>query len=154
MQIVAHFNIAPLSDAMEKRGLNDGGKVQIFVDNECIRQMEPYTPFLNGVLQISPLVFTDVGSGRIIQNTPYARYQYYGHLMVDPITHKGCFYDPKTGRKWSRPGVKKVLTGTPLKYNQTRSPKAGPHWFGRMVNDKGADIGQGAAKIAGGYFSK
>lgn len=154
MQIVAHFNIAPLSDAMEKRGLNDGGKVQQFIDSECIRQMDPYTPFMNGQLIRSVRTSTVIGSGKLVQSTPYARYQYYGHLMVDPITHKGCFYDPKTGRKWSRPGVKKVLTATPLHYNQTRSPQVGPHWFERMVNDHGKDIGEGAAKIAGGYFAK
>lgn len=150
MQIVAEFKIAPLSDVMESRQLQEGGDVQCFIDSECIRLMDDYTPRLNGALVKSVRLNSVIGSGRLVQSTPYARYLYHGKLMVDPITGKGSFFDPETGRHWSRPGVSKVLTDKDLKFNQTRSPDAGPHWFDRMVKDHGEEIGQGAAKIAGG----
>lgn len=152
MQIVASFNIAPLSDVMKSRELEEGGKVQQFIDSECIRLMDDYTPAKNMVLIKSIRLNTVIGQGRLVQATPYARYLYHGKLMVDPITGKGSFYDPKTGRHWSRPGVSKVLTNKDLKFNQTRSPDAGSHWFERMVKDHGEEIGQGAAKLAGGEF--
>ena len=155
MNIVAHFNLNA-ETVMAAHGLNDGGRVQQFIDNECIRQMDPYTPFLNGVLIASVRVNSVIGSGKLVQATPYARYQYYGHLMVDPITLKGSFYDPKTGRHWSRPGVSKIMDpgGRLLRYNTSKNPKAGPHWFERMVAVHGDDIGRGAAKLAGGRFEK
>lgn len=50
---------------------------QQFIDSECMRKMEPYTPFLSGVLARSATLHTKIGSGLIIQKTPYARRQYY-----------------------------------------------------------------------------
>ena len=156
MQIVAEYKFLPVSTMISKRGLDDGGYVQQFIDSECIRLMDPYTPFLNGVLQNSVRLNTVIGSGYLVQATPYARYQYYGMLMVDPITLKGSFYNPLTGRHWSRPGVSKIMdpNGRMLQYNTTGSPLAGSHWFERMVADHGDDIGRGAATLAGGQFVK
>ncbi len=45
---------------------------------------------------------------RLVWSTPYARYLYYGVLMVDP----------KTRSAYAREGVRKVLTGKPLKYSK------------------------------------
>lgn len=155
MEVTARLNI-DVKGIKDKHGLNDGGKVQQYIDNECIRLMDPYTPFLNGVLMESIRLNTVIGSGKLVQATPYARYQYYGMLMVDPITLKGSFYDPKTGRHWSRPGVSKIMDpkGRRLSYNTSKNPKAGPHWFERMVADHKDDIGRGAAAIAGGRYVK
>lgn len=131
-------------------GLDEKGRVQQFIDNECIRLMQPYTPNLNGVLIKSATLNTEIGSGMIIQKTPYARYQYYGKLMVDPKTLKGSFYDPKTGRHWSRPNTPKMLDpkGRNLNYSTFKNPMAGSHWFERMKKDHIDDIKQGAIKIA------
>ena len=152
MQIVAHLNVAPLTDLLEERGLDDGGKAQQVVDSECIRLMDDYTPMDTGQLKRSVRANTVIGSGELIQATPYARYLYYGKLMVDPKTGKGSFYNPNTGEHWSRPGVSKVLTNRDLNFNQTKSPQAGPHWFERMVKDHKQEIGEAAAKTAGGEF--
>ncbi len=115
-------------------------KAQMFVDSECIRLMKPYTPFNNGALEKSATLGTVIGSGMIKQVAPYARYQYYGMLMVSSIT----------GSAYASKGESKVLTDTPLKYNTHRHPQAGPFWFERMKAEKKDKILQGAAKIAGG----
>jgi hypothetical protein len=156
MQIVAKLELDDVEKILEKRGIGTGRKVQKFIDTECIDKMKPYTPNLNGVLSGSATACTVIGSGKIIQFTPYARYQYYGQLMVDPITLKGSFYDSKTGRHWSRPGVPKILDpeGRGLSYNVSKSPQAGPHWFERMAYDYRDAIGEGAADLAGGKFKK
>ena len=64
-------------DIKSKRGLQDKGKVQAFLDNEVIRLTEPYVPFDTGVLKTSPLIGTVLGEGKVVYNTPYARRQYY-----------------------------------------------------------------------------
>lgn len=114
-------------------------RAQRFIDSECIRLMVPYTPMLNGVLFRSATEGTVIGSGKIVYNAPYARYQYYGKLMVSSTT----------GSAYSR-GEKKVLTGTDLQYNKSRHRLAGSLWFERMKADHKDEILRGAAHIAGG----
>ena len=101
MQIVGKIHFKEVEQLLAEHGLNDGGEVQKFIDNEVMRQSLPYMPNMNGVLQNAMMSQTVIGSGEIRQNTPYARYQYYGVLFVDPITLKGSFYDARTGRHWS-----------------------------------------------------
>ena len=71
--------------------------------------------------------------------------------MVDPITGKGAFYDPKSGRFWSRPeeqGIRKVLTDRDLKY--TNGPLRGPRWVERCWIDHKDEIIKGMEKLVGG----
>lgn len=117
---------------------------QKFVDSECILLMVPYTPALNKILYKSADLGTKIGSGHIIYQSPYARYQYYGKLMVSSIT----------GSAWARHGESKVLTDTKLTYTTFRHPLAGSYWFERMKADKLPQIMRGAAKHAGGTPTK
>lgn len=110
---------------------------QEYVDSTVIRYMTPYTPMRNGILYKSAILGTTIGSGEIIQVAPYARYQYYGKLMVSRIT----------GSPWAKQGESKVLTETPLKYSTFRHPLAGSHWFERMKADKKDVILRSAQRI-------
>lgn len=118
----------------------DFAKAQKFIDSECIRLMKPYTPFLNGVLEKSATLGTVIGSGQIKQNTPYARYQYYGELMVSSTT----------GSAWATSGESKVLTGVPLQHSKAKHPQAGKMWFERMKEAHKQSILAGAQKYASG----
>ena len=155
MQIVAHLEI-DVNAILAKRGLQDTGRVQQHIDEACMRYMAPYMPFETGVLESSMRLNTVPGTGKIVTATPYARYLYYGKLMVDPITGKGAFHDPISGRFWSRPNTPKVMDpkGRELEYSQSAHPKAGKLWFERMKADHLADIGNEAAMVAGGRFVK
>lgn len=62
---------------------------------------------------------TIVDGGYIIYPGPYARYLYYGKLMVDPNT--GSSYAPKDGTK--------VVTDKNLVFTKTVHPQAQSHWF-------------------------
>lgn len=109
--------------------------------------MRPYTPFLSGALIKSATIGTVIGSGTIKQNTPYARYQYYGEVYGPniPIIKDGVlegFYSPP----------KKSPTGRELQYNKSKNPKAGKKWFERMKADHKTSILAGAAKISGGTY--
>jgi hypothetical protein len=124
----------------KERGIQVSGRVQKFIDQEVIRLMDPYTPNLNGVLIKSATQGTKIGSGEINQNTPYARYQYYGKLMVSSLN----------GSAWASKGESKVLTDKDLRYNKSKNAQAGPFWFERMKSDKKEQILRGAKKLAGG----
>jgi hypothetical protein len=122
---------------LKERGLQDMGPVQKFIDSEVIRFMAPYTPRLNDILIDSATLSTVIGSGDVKQHTPYARYHFYGKLMVSSVT----------GSPWARKGEKKVLTDIDMKYNG--APLRGPFWFPRMKADKKDQILNGARKTAG-----
>jgi hypothetical protein len=139
MEFNGRLDMNSLSQLMKERGFQDKGSVQKFIDSEVIRLMSPYVPMRGGELDKSATISTVIGSGLVQQNTPYARFQYYGKVMVDP----------ETNSPWARPGVKKVVTDRDLVHDASRHPQAGPFWFERMKADKKEDILEGAKKIAG-----
>jgi hypothetical protein len=50
---------------------------QKFVDSEVLRLCEPYVPLRTGMLIMSGILGTDIGSGTVQWIAPYARAQYY-----------------------------------------------------------------------------
>lgn len=62
---------------LKKRGLDDNGKVQQFIDNTVLQLSEPLVPKDNNNLIESGINHTTTGSGKVIYNTPYARRWYY-----------------------------------------------------------------------------
>lgn len=75
----------------------------------------PYVPALTGSLNER----TQVIGNSIIYPGPYARYLYYGKLMVDP----------ETGSAWASKGATKVETNKNLVFTQEMHPQAQAHWF-------------------------
>lgn len=63
---------------------------QKFVDSECIRLMDPYTPFDKGTLKSVPNIQS--GGGQIVQQTPYAKRWYY-----EKANFQGA---PRRGNRW------------------------------------------------------
>ena len=145
MKIVAKLEMGSVQEILKKKNLEKGGAVQKYIDSEVIRQCEPYVPFDKGVLTASASTATDIGSGQVIYNTPYAHYQYYGVVYGPniPMTIGG----EKTFR--SPANAVKDPTGAMLQYNKEVHPLAGSRWFERMKADHLDDILQGAKKVAG-----
>lgn len=111
---------------------------QKYIDSECIRLMVQYTPMRNGMLMKSAVLGTVIGSGEIRYASPYARYQYYGKLMVSSVT----------GSAFANRGESKVLTDKNLKYSTARHPLAQRLWFETMKANHKETILRGAAAIA------
>ena len=107
------------SAILQKHGLSYGGNAHRFLTNELMRLSDPYVPMRNTILKNSARVSSE--GDAIIYNTPYARYMWYGKVMVDPKTQKACmvFTDKKTGNVvfYSRPNVQKVLTDRDIRYH-------------------------------------
>lgn len=112
--------------------------VQKFIDSECIRLMVPYTPMRNGILMKVAVLGTKIGSGHIIYVSPYARYQYYGKVMVSSVT----------GSALAKNGESKVLTNTDLQYDKTRHSQSQRLWFEIMKAKHKNAILRGAAAAA------
>lgn len=140
MRFDAHLDMKPTAEMIKSHGLGEGGEIQKFVDKECLLVMSPYTPMLSGLMEKSATVGTVIGSGVIEYNSPYARFQYYGKVMI---------YEP-TGSTWAPKDGKKIVTDRKLIHNTSRHPKAGPYWFDRAMQDHKEEILQGAQDIANG----
>lgn len=121
-----------------KNKANTFSLAQKYVDSECIERMVQYTPMRNGMLFKSAKLGTVIGSGEIRYASPYARYQYYGKLMVSSIT----------GSAFAARGESKVLTEKDLVYNKARHPLAQRLWFETMKHNHKEQILRGAAAIA------
>ena len=106
---------ASLDEAIAKKLSVASTKAEHAVAVQAAKDTSPYVPMLTGSLNVR----TQVGGGNIIYPGPYARYLYYGKLMVDPNT--GSSYAPKGGTK--------VLTDKNLVFNQASHPQAQAHWF-------------------------
>ena len=94
---------------------NASNKAQHAVAIQAQKDTSPYVPARTGSLDQR----TRVDENQIIYPGPYARYLYYGKLMVDPAT--GSSYAPK--------GATKVLTDKNLVFNKSMHSQAQDHWF-------------------------
>ncbi len=130
MPTTVKIDLNDIDDIIIDHGLAPGGDVQKFVTNEILRISQPYMPFKSGILSGTAYIEPDATSINYV--TPYARYLWYGKLMVDPITKKGAFFSPMYGF-WSRPKVQKELTDIDLKFQG--SPTRGPRWVERAYID-------------------
>lgn len=123
------------AELKRRLGVNPGGAIQKVVDAAIIRECFPYVPFDEGILAGSANTATEIGSGEIIYDTPYARYQYYGEVygpnipIVENGTITGYFSPPE-----------KYPTGEKIQYKQDKHPLAGSHWFDRAMADHSKDV--------------
>ena len=97
-------------------------EAQFWLDGQVMNDMIPYMPFRDGIMVDTTRVRSASmqGTGKVCAGAPpYGRFLYEGKLMVDPETRSA----------WARPGAKKVVTDTPLKFDRTAHPSATDHWF-------------------------
>ncbi len=51
---------------------------QKFLDNEVLKDSDPFVPFRTGNLRNSGITGTTLGSGQVIYSAPYSKPMYYG----------------------------------------------------------------------------
>ena len=132
-------------DILAAYGLERGGRVQRTIDQKVIDYCQPYVPASpDRTLEFSAQASTEIGSGQVVWNTPYAHYQYMGIVYAPniPIIEDGIlmgFFSP--------PGRPKHPTDRELTYDTAQNPLAGPYWFERMKADRLTDILDDARRV-------
>lgn len=107
----AKFTINSNNDLLKKRGLENRGRVQKYIDKEVIRLMTPYTPKESGELIRSATRLTDIGSGLVKQggkSAPYARKWYYTQAKFTGAPMRGTYWFK---RAMQNGGAKTILKG-------------------------------------------
>ena len=122
MKIKVKMN--PIGKILRDKGLLADGRIQMFHTQNVLRRIQRFMPFLSGATIKLMIVQTDIRRPLIVIDTPYAKYIFYGKVMVDPKINAAGFMTPEGWR--SRKGSVKVLTSRNLKYTKTKNPKAGP----------------------------
>lgn len=117
-------------------GLEDRGRVQAFLDKTTAEYLQLYVSRDSGTQEKSIATASKYGSGKVIINVPYARFQAKGKVMIGV----------KTKSPWARKGEKKIVTNRNLTYHS--DAKRGAHPFERMKADKKASILNQTAKYA------
>ena len=101
---------------LKDHGLDQDGRAIRFLRDDADRLMNPYIPMDNGILRRNK---SYPSNHEIKYISPYAKYQYYGKLML-----------AKNGSSWAKKGEKKVLTSRNLKYHTFGT---GPKWDELMM---------------------
>lgn len=98
------------------------------VAQKAMTDTEPYVPMLTGSLNTR----TRVVNNAIVYPGPYARYLYYGKVMVDSETGRTAMhFTDKDGNEVfrHRKGAKLVPIDRDLKINRSHHRLAQSHWF-------------------------
>nr|DAQ42079.1 MAG TPA: Minor capsid protein [Caudoviricetes sp.] len=104
-----------LSEALAAAIGKAATRAEHIVAVQAAKDTSPYVPFLTGSLDER----TRVSGNTIIYPGPYARYLYYGKVMVDP----------ETGSTYAKKGMAKVLTDKNLVFTKYFHNQAQSHWF-------------------------
>lgn len=127
MKISFKWNKPAAQVAKEATG---GDKTLLFMASEAKRLMQPYVPFFGGYLDKNVRVYTEKNQGVVEYEEPYARFQFFGKVMVST----------KTGSPWARYGEKKEVTDRDLHYSTFRHPLATSRWDKAMLAAHGDDL--------------
>lgn len=131
------LDMLPKEELLKRRGLQEGGPVQKFIDSESMRYMSDYMPRRQaGELEHLMVEGTVIGTGVIDIPGPFAHYLHEGILFVSPTT----------GSAWAKQDEVKVPTDKELTY--AGAPMRGKEFFPRMKADHKDDILAGAQAIA------
>lgn len=91
-------------------------KAQAALINQIRIDTEQYVPAFD--LTLSNSAHAENKNTELVYNGPYARFQYYGKVMVD-----------ERGSTYARPGGKKHVINKDLVYTKDRHPNATSFWY-------------------------
>lgn len=130
-------NMKPIQQILKAKGLTADGDVQRFHTANVLRRIVKYMPYRTGATIKLTVAQSPVGKPEIVTDAPYARFLYYGKLMVDPVTGAAGFLD-EDGQRKSRRDVPKIKSDRPIKYTKAKNPQAGPFWDRALVAAEGS----------------
>lgn len=110
MTFTVHSDVL-LADALARKA----ERAEFAVAQQIRKDTSPYVPLRTGSLDIR----TRVDGNSVVYPGPYARFLYYGKVMVDP----------NTGSTWAPLGGTKVVTDRDLVFTKDFHPQAQAFWF-------------------------
>lgn len=99
---------------LKKRGLEEGGRVQKFIDKECLFLCAPKVPKDSNTLIESGNVNTKIGTGHLEYRTQYARRWYYMPAQFQEAPERGNYWFERMKQQYKErilAGAKKVAGG-------------------------------------------
>lgn len=123
MQLNIKIKMNTSNKIIKDHGLDKDGRVVRFLRDTADRFMNPFIPMDNGDLR---RLKTYPNNNEIKYTSSYAKYQYYGKLML-----------AKNGSSWAKLGEKKVVTSKSLRYHTSGT---GPKWNELMMQRRKNDL--------------
>lgn len=111
-------SMKPINTILTRMGVDKSGDVQMQTTRIINQRITRYMPFRSGALATKLKHIKSPTEIEVV--APYARYQYYGKVMVGLA--------PKT------------VTDKPLNYGRHKNPLAGPFWDRRLMAAEGKQI--------------
>ena len=150
MRLHLRSTLPDTADMLRKFHLEKGGAVQRKIDQTVIDYCKPYCPHDTGILERSPETASAIGSGKVIYDTPYAHYLYYGKVYINgpDAPQFTAEYDTTGNIIGWKSARKKYKTDRDLQYSQEKNALAGSFWFERMKADRKEDIIEEANRVA------
>lgn len=110
-----------LKDAQIKRRFDrKAGLARKMLKSQIVKDTEKFVPMRSGYLKNSVTASLGKDDEYIVYNGPYARFLYYGYVMVGKISRS----------PWAKRGETKVKIAKKLTYGKVH-PMACSHWFER-----------------------
>lgn len=107
-----HTNVG---EELANKLISSSNQAEHAVAIQVDKDTEPFVPALTKSL----VNRTKVEGGYVIYPGEYARFLYFGKLMIDPAT----------GSPWAPKGATKIVTGKDLNFNHSVHSQAQAHWF-------------------------
>lgn len=123
MQFTYKLKMNSTSKIIKDHGLDKNGRITRYMRDSVDRLSNPFIPFDNGMLR---RLKTYPSNHEIKYTSPYAKYQYYGKLML-----------AKNGSSWAKLGEKKMQTNKKLKYHTSGT---GAKWEQLMLQRRKRDL--------------
>lgn len=127
MRLNINLRMNNINRIIREHGLDRDGEVVRFIRDTADRLMNPFIPTTGG--DGAPHLRgnkTYPSNSEIKYTNPYAKYQYYGKLML-----------AKNGSAWAKLGENKALTSKSLKYHTSGT---GPKWNELMMQRRKNDL--------------
>lgn len=102
-------------DEVKRQLASACGRAESVLAQQVMKDTIPFVPALTGSLTQR----TRVVGNEVIYPGPYARFLYYGKVMVDPAT----------GSTYAQKGGTKMVTDRNLVFSKAMHPQAQSHWF-------------------------
>lgn len=137
--IKVNLKLPTAAELIRRKGLAPDGDVQKFHTKNVLKRIKRYMPFTSGATYKLTVNQTDISKPEIVTRAPHAQYIFRGKKMVNAMTGKGPAMIPGVGPRYRLGTILKV-TSTPLNYNRSKNPQAGPRWDRALVAAEGKAI--------------